>query len=143
MQNKIDVFTNFVDASLVQIVYTKVDKSSKGFDETYLEDKYEVVSCSAEKLIINYERGVNVPCNKDIYNLKVIAKVVRDAKDNIDLSKVVNEEFIVNNIDDILCIAFNFVSSLISNITGAFGSIPIVTPPALLKQAKKKTERKK
>lgn len=93
-------------------------------------DSFTMVS--KNKDIVEFEVSRKIIGNLQVgFSLNVSAGVQIYAKKGVDLNTQLTDEIIQENIIAITKTVMSFVSSLITQITGSFGNIPIVTAPAL------------
>ena len=93
-------------------------------------DQFKTVFIEPDFAEFEITRLVSVDI-RHAYNLKVVAGVQVFAKDGIDLTKSLNEKVIEENRNTISSTVMNFISALVTQITGSFNEIPIITPPSL------------
>lgn len=93
-------------------------------------DSFIIVS--KQKDVVEFEISRTVIANlQTSFNLNVSAGLQVYAKEGVDLTTQLTDALISENIKDISKTVMSFLSSLISQITGSFNGIPIVTPPIL------------
>ncbi len=115
-----------ISATLKNIQYISVNPSKN----KKIDFSDEIKITEKNENLVKFDIVRNLSVDLDIaYNLEIVVSLTLFAKDNVDLSKSFTDEFIEKNKDEIAGNVMNFISALISQITGSFNGFPIVTPP--------------
>lgn len=115
-----------VDMRLDGIVY----KTGKAVGEgIQVKDSYKIEDLQNDFVEFLFERRVELNFDrKELIDVKV--KVTRYANENVDLTKQLTEDKIKKDLDSIFATTFLFTSTLIAQITGAYGELPFVSAPS-------------
>lgn len=127
-----EIFTKTINYTLLNINLNIIDQKA----EFLIDDRFDDIHIEKDKLSLIYVREIVFPAENS-YKLEIKVRVRRTAKEDVDLKEILNEKTILENADNILNLVSNYVSLLISEMTGSFGNVPLVTPPTFLKQKNK------
>lgn len=102
----------------------------KNTNKIDFEDEFSLVALQQDIAEFQITRSLVVDVQVS-YTLKIVSGVQIYAKDGVDLTKQLTEDIIEKNKDEISSTVMVFISSLISQITGSFNGVPVITIPAL------------
>lgn len=125
MQN---IIKDNIGVLLKSINYESV--ALKNSNKVDFEDEFKVVEVKTDIAEFQISRQLIVDVQV-AYTLNVVAMIQVYAKENVDLKKQLTDEIIEKNKDDLSRTVMIFVSSLISQITGSFNGVPVITAPVL------------
>ncbi len=102
----------------------------KNTNKVDFEDEFSVFGINSDIAEFQITRKLVVDVQV-AYTLSVVSRVQVYAKDGVDLTKQLTDEIIEKNKDEISRTVMVFTSSLITQITGAFNGVPVITVPTL------------
>ena len=103
---------------------------AKKHNKVEFEDEFKIVKVQQDLAEFQISRKLVVDLQV-AYTLNIVAGLQVYAQEGIDLTKHINDEFIEKNKDDLSKSVIVFISSLITQITGSFNGIPVITTPKL------------
>lgn len=125
--------SNRISLRLEKIRYDALDAEDIDCNVEY-HDEWEVVKKGERNIALLYKRKVYFePENR--FRLEIDVRIVASANDksNVDLNDCSDED-IQNAIDKIIGIIPSYMSALVSQITGSFTDIPVISPPFFIKK---------
>lgn len=91
-------------------------------------DEFEIIERTSD--MVEFEISRNVTAALEVaYDLKVVVRLQVFALEGKDLVKEFTDSFIDDHKKELAGTAMNYISALITQITGSFNSVPIITVP--------------
>lgn len=122
-----EIFTSGIYARLKRIQYNS--ESTKDKHKLSTKDDFSVMSLTEKEIDLLVSREVVLELNQG-YKLRVEVAMKRTALKGVNLTTILNEDFVQQNIAEICDPIMNYMSLLISQITSSFNRAPIVTIPS-------------